>query len=121
MNKRAVSILFLTVVALFIFLISGGAEAPVSSQYNSFARCLAGKGVTMYGADWCGYCQTEKAAFGKSFQYVPYVECPDNIQLCLDKKIAGYPAWIFPDGRKLDGLQGLENLSRESGCRLLIK
>ncbi len=110
----------MAIAAILVFLISGAGGVSVSGQYDSFARCLAEKGVTMYGSDWCSYCQAEKAEFGKSFRYVPYVECPDNIQLCLEKKIDGYPVWIFPDGRKLEGVQGIEKLSKESGCELVI-
>lgn len=88
-------------------------------QYDDFARCLAGKGATMYGADWCAHCQNEKLAFGDSFRLVPYVECPQNIQACLDKGIEGYPTWIFPGGQKLAGEQGLEKLAAASGCPLI--
>lgn len=85
---------------------------------DSFAQCLADKGATMYGAAWCPHCQREKAAFGASFRLVPYVECPENIKLCTEKGINGYPTWIFGDGRRFEGEQGIEGLSRESGCPL---
>lgn len=85
---------------------------------DSFAQCLADAKITMYGADWCPHCQNEKKLFGDSFRFVPYVECPDNPQRCLKEGIKGYPTWVFPDGRKLVGEQGLEKLSQESGCPL---
>lgn len=72
----------------------------------------------MYGAEWCSHCQNEKKAFGDSFQYVPYVECPAAPQKCLEKKITGYPTWIFPDGKALIGEQGLSKLSEASSCAL---
>ena len=49
------------------------------SKYDVFAQCLAKAGATMYGASWCPHCQALKATFGNSFQYVKYVECPENI------------------------------------------
>ncbi len=85
---------------------------------DAFAKCLTAKKVTMYGADWCTHCQNEKKAFGSSFQYVPYVECPKDPKSCLEKDVKGYPTWIFPDGKKLEGEQGLLKLSIESGCAL---
>ncbi len=85
---------------------------------TAFAQCLAAKNITMYGAEWCPHCQNEKRAFGPAFEFVPYVECPDESQVCLDKGIRGYPTWILPDGRKLEGEQGLDKLSAESGCPL---
>ena len=85
---------------------------------DSFAQCLADEKITMYGADWCPHCQNEKKAFGDSFRLVPYVECPDDPARCLQQGIEGYPTWVFADGRKLAGEQGLEKLSKESGCQL---
>ena len=91
-------------------------DAP--SPLDDFAKCLEQNEVTMYGADWCPHCQNEKKEFGSAFQYVPYVECPKNPKKCLDMGVDGYPTWIFKDGHKLVGEQGLEKLARESGCAL---
>ena len=83
-----------------------------------FAQCLADKGATMYGAAWCPHCQNEKRAFGESFRLIPYVECPQDPQRCIQADIKGYPTWTFPDGRKFEGEQGLQRLSEISGCIL---
>ena len=111
------------VVAVIVLSNSTRRAAPESESgpLDSFAQCLAEKEVTMYGAVWCPYCQNEKQRFGDSFKYVPYVECPENPKLCLEKRIEGYPTWIFPDGRRFEGEQGLEKLSAESGCQLDIR
>ena len=93
-------------------------KQPSSVELDKFAMCLRDKQVTMYGAAWCPHCQSEKKAFGKSFRFVPYVECPQEIKRCLDLGIEGYPTWIFPGNRKLVGEQGLDGLARESGCSL---
>ena len=93
-------------------------EKQPALALNSFAQCLAQKEVTMYGADWCPHCQNEKKLFGDSFRFVPYVECPDDPQRCLREDIQGYPTWVFPDGRRFAGEQGLEKISQESGCQL---
>ncbi len=85
---------------------------------DTFAKCLADKNVIMYGAYWCPHCQNEKRAFGSSWKYVPYVECTEETQKCIDQKIKGYPTWIFPDGKRLEGEQGIEKLSKESRCEL---
>lgn len=93
-------------------------EQAQSGELDQFAQCLAEKQITMYGAEWCPHCQNEKKGFGDSFRFVPYVECPDNPNLCLAKGIDGYPTWIFPDGKRLEGEQGIEKLSKESTCLL---
>lgn len=100
----------------------------VNAGAADLAVCLASKNITMYGADWCPHCQNEKKAFGDAFKQIPYVECPDNPQKCIDAGIKGYPTWVWPDGyspvgllikgKRLEGEQGIENLARESGCQL---
>jgi len=113
--------LSLLVILIFSFLVfrfsrpSGGSSASV---LDAFGSCLAEKGVTMYGAYWCSHCQNEKKAFGDSFRLVPYVECTKDPKKCLEMGVEAYPTWIFPDGKKLVGEQGLAKLSSESGCQL---
>lgn len=120
MSKKIIfTIIFsaLVIGALFWFYLSKPSVQITEGKLDNFAKCLASKNIIMYGAEWCSHCQNEKKAFGDSFKYVPYVECPDNPQKCLEKGITGYPTWIFPD-KKLIGKQGLLKLSQESGCPL---
>lgn len=116
MKKYFFSAIFIAVAGSAIWWRSARTIAP--NPLNAFAQCLAERGVTMYGADWCPHCQSEKKAFGSAFKYVPYVECPRDPKRCLDLGIQGYPTWIFADGRRLEGEQGLARLSQESGCPL---
>lgn len=115
---KTYSILFFVLVAPVllgwaVFSLKGKQPASV---LDSFAQCLAEKEAVMYGADWCPHCQNEKRVFGGAFQFIPYVECPDDPQKCLAAGIEAYPTWIFPDGKKLVGEQGIDKLARESGC-----
>jgi len=123
MNKKNIwSAIIIAVVVMVVALVVVYISAPKSrysrETLDKFAMCLAEKKITMYGAVWCSHCQAEKARFGSSFKYVPYVECPDNEQLCIDKGIKGYPTWITNDGITREGEQGLENLSALSDCPL---
>ena len=133
MEKSAKIIISLGVIAIIAVLAlafwqikKDKVQNNAPGLYDNFAQCLAEKNITMYGAEWCVHCQNQKELFGNSFQYVPYIECPDNTQLCIDKGVNGYPTWIFPpansgqvpDGKKLEGEQTLEKLSQESGCAL---
>src|SRR3989338_690847 len=111
-----------TVIVVAIGAVIAGAgfliakpEQRSAAALDPFAQCLADEKVIMYGADWCPHCQNEKKAFGDSFRLVPYVECPDDPQRCLQEGITGYPTWVFADGTKLAGEQGLEKLSKVSG------
>jgi hypothetical protein len=117
MSKKSLLSLWIAIIVLAVggawFVLRGHGQP---ANLDSFAQCLAQKGATMYGAYWCSVCKEEKQLFGDSFRFVPYVECTAEPKKCLDAGINGYPTWIFPDGRKLEGFQGIEGLSRESGC-----
>lgn len=90
------------------------------SKLDDFAKCIKNAGVTFYGAFWCPHCQAQKARFGKSAEYLPYVECsnPDaqsQTQVCIDAHITTYPTWQFPIG-----LDGATTTSRHVGEMELI-
>ncbi|HEY4484424.1 MAG TPA: hypothetical protein VI978_01740 [Candidatus Paceibacterota bacterium] len=106
-----------TVLTIFVIMILAGSKNG-SKDLSLLARCLTEKGYIMYGADWCSYCQKEKEAFGKSFTSINYVDCPKDPQKCLIAGVQKYPTWITPDGKKLEGKQGIESLTKESGCLL---
>jgi len=105
------------VIIIGIFLIRNK-EVFEKVNLDAFASCLADKKVIMYGASSCSHCQAEKNRFGDSFKFVQYVECPENVKLCVEKGIEGYPTWILGDGQKFFGEQGLLNLSELSACPL---
>lgn len=112
--------------ALFVgalFFVMWYFSRPVLPYGNldSFAQCLAEKKVAMYGTYSCLHCQTEKARFGSSFKYVPYVECTEETQKCISAGVEAYPTWVLQDGTKLVGEQGLEKLSEASGCPLPVE
>lgn len=109
----------LVVIAGLVGLLVMQAKKP--GKYDTFAQCIADSGATFYGAFWCPHCQAQKAMFGKSAKLLPYVECsePDGtgqLQVCIDKKIEGYPAWIFADGSRESGQQTLEELAAKTSC-----
>lgn len=122
MNKNQASVLLIVAVVIItgVFWLTSSNSRPTYSTeaLEQFATCLKDKQVTMYGAAWCPHCQEEKKNFGEAFEIVPYVECPDNIKVCLDLGIEGYPTWILASGKRLVGEQGLEKLSQETSCPL---
>ncbi len=106
----------LVLTAAFFILNKKSAGAVVN--LDTFAQCLADKEITMYGTEWCVYCQKQEALFGNSFRLIPYVDCGKDSNKCTEQKIEATPTWIFPDNHRLVGLQGLEKLSLESSCPL---
>ena len=117
-------IIFIVIVVLIVggfgFFMSKSSIGP--NRLDGFAQCLKTSGAEFYGAFWCPHCQSQKALFGSSKQYLPYVECSnaDNTQTqaCIDKKIESYPTWIFKDGSKLQGELQLQTLAEKTQCLL---
>ncbi len=104
-----------------IYFAVKASSAP--GKLDAFAECLKDKDAVFYGAFWCPHCQNQKALFGKSAKLLPYVECsaPDgrsNLPICREKKIEGYPTWIFADGERKSGEISLEELAEKTGCAL---
>lgn len=101
MKSKQSKFIFLTVIIILVVIgigfITNKAQGP--GKYDNFAKALTASGVEFYGAFWCPHCQAQKALFGTSKKYLPYIECskPDQkpTQACLDKKIESYPTWIF--------------------------
>jgi len=92
-------------------------------KYDAFAQCLATKQVKMYGLSWCPHCQEQKAMFGASFHYVPYVECvvQGSSEIAPECKVAGvklFPSWQFGMDPPKEGILSMETLSNKTGCSL---
>lgn len=99
-SKFIVFVIGLVVILIGIGLATNKAQAP--GKYDDFAKSLKNNGAQFFGAFWCPHCQAQKAEFGSSKQYLPYIECsnPDNSQtkICADNKIESFPTWKFKNG-----------------------
>ena len=90
---------------------------------DTFASCIKDSVAIFYGAFWCPHCQNQKAMFGSSARLLPYVECatPDGknqLPICKDAGVEGYPTWVFPSGQREGGEVSLERLSEFTQCPL---
>lgn len=126
-DKNAKKIMIATWVLIAVALIVGGfmyvqSIPPPAGMYDTLAKCIANTRATFYGASWCPHCHEQKAEFGSSAQYLPYVECSytpgTQTQVCIDKSIQEYPTWYFPDGSSSTGIQSLATLAQKTGCSL---
>ncbi|OIO19646.1 MAG: hypothetical protein COY69_01335 [Candidatus Magasanikbacteria bacterium CG_4_10_14_0_8_um_filter_32_14] len=107
-------------IAIIYFLISSDKQP---GKLDDFAKCLQKQGATFYGAFWCPHCKEQKAEFGKSAKYLPYVECSTadsngQLPVCTNQKIEGYPTWIFADGSRQSGKIELQELADKTSCEL---
>lgn len=125
MNKQIKTLLVIVAVfaiVLIIFELTKNSSFP-SKNYDSFAQCITASGAKMYGAYWCPHCQNQKAEFGDSVKYVPYVECDPagenaNPSACQAAGILGYPTWVFGNGEKIPGELPLEEIAFRTNCTL---
>ncbi len=108
---------YLIIATALLIVITSCAEQP--RLYDDFAQCLTEKGAVMYGTEWCSHCKIQKAWFGKSFEYVNYVDCDYNGEECLKNGVQGYPTWKI-NNKLYSGKQPLEKLSSLTGCELNV-
>lgn len=96
-SKFIFGAILIILVVIGIGFISNKAQGP--GKLDAFAQALKSGGAEFYGAFWCPHCQDQKAKFGTSKKYLPYIECsnPDQSpnKICLDKKVESYPTWMF--------------------------
>ena len=116
-----VGILILGTITTVLLQSNSAPAGP--GKYDIFATCLRDKSVVFYGAFWCTHCQAQKKLFGSSQKLLPYVECSSangqsQLQVCVDKKIEGYPTWEFADGSRLNGEIPLQQLADKTSCAL---
>jgi len=121
-NKTNIIILVIVlVVAVSGYFIWQEKQKP--APLDDFAKCLKDKGAKFYGAFWCPHCQNQKKVFGRSERYLNYIECstPDGknqLQVCIDADIQGYPTWEFADKSRQTGELSLQQLADKTGCQL---
>jgi hypothetical protein len=121
-GKSTKALIYVGILILFAAAYLAGLYYK-NHKYDSFAKCLAGKQARMYGLYWCPHCADQKAMFGSSFKYVPYVECAvkGSRELAPECKIAGvkfFPSWQFGMDPPKEGVLSLDALSEKTGCTL---
>ena len=86
------------------------------------AKFLKNNGVVKYSAYWCPNCLDQSELFGKeAYKELNVVECArdgknSQTQLCIDKKIEGFPSWEI-NGKIIIGVQTLKELSELAGYK----
>ena len=86
------------------------------------AKYLNDKGVVKYSAYWCPNCLNQSELFGKqAYKELNVVECAKDglnsqTQLCIDKKIKGFPTWEI-NGKLILGVLSLNELSKLTGFK----
>jgi len=125
--KRLLILLFVILTspnALFSSHLYKPRELIVTSESTNetikFAKYLKESGVIKYSAYWCPNCLNQSELFGKqAYKELNVVECANDgknsqTQLCIDKKIKGFPSWEI-NGKIILGVLTLEELSTLTG------
>ena len=87
-----------------------------------FAKFLKNNGVVKYSAYWCPNCLNQSELFGKqAYRELNVVECATDgknsqTQLCIEKKIKGFPTWEI-NGKLILGVLSLKELSKLTGFK----
>ena len=101
-------------------------ELTVTSESTKesieLAKYLNDNGVVKYSAYWCPNCLNQSELFGKqAYKELNVVECArdgtnSQTQLCIDKKIKGFPTWEI-NGNLILGVLTLKELSNLTGYK----
>lgn len=114
-------IIILLMIVLVLSLI-GCTKKDESVNYDDFAKCIAGKGIKVYGSELCSACRAEKKIFGPSWEFIGMIECNPNFEgnkadECLEVGIEITPTFIMGD-KRAEGFQLMDELAEFSGCEL---
>ena len=106
--------------------LKGPKELKVTSESTkesiALAKYLKDNGVVKYSAYWCPNCLDQSELFGKeAYKELNVVECArdgknSQTQLCIDKKIEGFPSWEI-NGKIIIGVRTLKELSELTGYK----
>ena len=106
--------------------LKGQKELIISSESTkesiALAKYLKDNGVVKYSAYWCPNCLDQSELFGKeAYKELNVVECArdgknSQTQLCIDKKIEGFPSWEI-NGKIIIGVRTLKELSELTGFK----
>lgn len=117
-KQKIISLIIIIVIAIAAYLI----YQQIPGKYDDFAKCLTEKGAKMYGTYWCPHCLNQKKSFGKSWEYINYIECAttsgEQTEACIKAGIEGYPTWEFSDNSRNAGAMSFLELSQKTGCAL---
>ena len=98
-------------------VISGSTKESIA-----LAKFLKNNGVVKYSAYWCPNCLDQSELFGKeAYKELNVVECArdgknSQTQLCIDKKIEGFPSWEI-NRKIIIGVKTLKELSELAGYK----
>ena len=93
-----------------------------TSESIKLSKYLKDNGVVKYSAYWCPNCLNQSELFGKqAYRELNVVECArdgvkSQTQLCIDKKIKGFPTWEV-NGKLILGVLSLKELSKLTGLK----
>lgn len=102
-------------------MVPAKAKRQSTEQSIELAKYLQSSGAKIYAAYWCPHCARQKELFGReAWKYIDYVECSpkgyrSKYATCIDKKVDGYPTWVFGNGKTQGGEMELAEIAKVSG------
>ncbi len=93
-------------------------EEVDEDEAKDFINCLDEGGVTIYGAEWCGFCNQLAESFGGYDLVDPiWVECTEEEERCEEEKEEGGVPETQINGEIIMGAVP-EQIAEEAGCEL---
>lgn len=92
----------------------------VYADLTDLTRCMAKKGIVVYGLADDPKMKMQKQELGDAFSYLSYIECKDPSSGTLKEECKGiltYPTWKI-NGVFSVGFRSADSLSSATGCKL---
>jgi glutaredoxin len=115
-NTAIVGMVIIIILAIALYFVFFSKPTGQVTTKDSFAKCLTARGATFYGSSSCGHCTRQKELFGSSFQYIKYIECSMNQELCRNAGVLAYPTWVI-NGQTYVGEKTFQELADLAGCK----
>lgn len=108
---RNIGIVSVLIILVAVSLIYAYNQSQRPAYYDDFAKCLADKGVIVYGTNSCQYTKAQLDMFGRADEHLDYRHYMKT------SGITTTPTWEY-EGERYPNVQTLDFLSELSGCPL---
>ena len=97
-------------------------EEMAAPDLVALAQALTAANVKLYGAAWAADCTQQRELFEDGGDFLPFIEVtnPDRTpnQTGSLENITVYPTWKFPDGSRVEGVLGINEIADRSGVTI---
>ncbi len=97
-------------------------EEVAAPDLVALAQALTAANVKLYGAAWAADSTQQRELFEDGGDFLPFIEVtnPDRMlnQIGSLENITVFPTWKFPDGSRVEGVLGINEIADRSGVTI---